>query len=229
MVPRFQANQTIAFDLDGVLLDSAEFIESSLRRALEVNGVSIRPGTKVFSLIGEPLPSLIRLVSDSPISSDLLHRCIMTYRKINNTPSQSDLKIYPEVFETLTVCSRSYRLCVLTSKLERSAIQQLQILGLSKFFVTVFGTKSDRAPTSKGQRWIEADLELVRLGYSSISVLIGDRESDVKAAKQNGKLSIGALWGYGSESELERAGPDAIARFPREIPDLLHRLLSSGA
>ena len=40
--------------------------------------------------------------------------------------------------------------------------------------------------------------------------LIGDREHDILAARDNGIYSIAVTWGYGSIEELEQAAPDQI-------------------
>jgi phosphoglycolate phosphatase len=47
--------------------------------------------------------------------------------------------------------------------------------------------------------------------------MIGDRASDIAAARANGVGAIGALWGYGSEDELAAAAPDALCRTPAQI------------
>jgi phosphoglycolate phosphatase len=53
------------------------------------------------------------------------------------------------------------------------------------------------------------------------AVMIGDRAGDVVSARANGIRSIGVLWGYGSESELEGAGADVVCRSPAELPTCL--------
>ena len=48
--------------------------------------------------------------------------------------------------------------------------------------------------------------------------MVGDREHDVRGARENGLQVIGALYGYGSREELEEAGADWIAKTVEEIP-----------
>ena len=52
-------------------------------------------------------------------------------------------------------------------------------------------------------------------------VVIGDRASDIVAAKINGIRSIGALWGYGEPGELADAGADMLCESPQALPDCL--------
>jgi phosphoglycolate phosphatase len=54
--------------------------------------------------------------------------------------------------------------------------------------------------------------------------MIGDRSHDVVGAKENGLISIGVLWGFGSRAELVDAG----AQFLCEEPTMLTMLLSSN-
>ena len=54
----------------------------------------------------------------------------------------------------------------------------------------------------------------------SNTIMVGDRMHDIIGAQANSLRSIGVLWGYGSRTELEQAGADALARHPSELPRL---------
>ena len=56
------------------------------------------------------------------------------------------------------------------------------------------------------------------------TVMVGDREHDVKGAARNGLPCIGALYGYGSAAELHAAGAVALAG---TVADL-HAMLLHG-
>jgi phosphoglycolate phosphatase len=56
------------------------------------------------------------------------------------------------------------------------------------------------------------------------SVFIGDSAVDVRTARAAGMRAIACLWGYRPEKELEEAGPDSIARLPRDILSLIDAL-----
>ena len=53
------------------------------------------------------------------------------------------------------------------------------------------------------------------------TVMIGDRRHDMIGASKAGIRSIGALYGYGSRDELEKAGADMIAVTPDDISKLI--------
>jgi phosphoglycolate phosphatase len=47
--------------------------------------------------------------------------------------------------------------------------------------------------------------------------MIGDREYDIIGARETGIDSIGVTWGYGSRTELEKAGEKRIIDSQNEI------------
>ena len=53
------------------------------------------------------------------------------------------------------------------------------------------------------------------------TVMVGDREHDVKGAARNGLPCIGAVYGYGSAEELTGAGAVALADSVQELHPLL--------
>ncbi len=59
----------------------------------------------------------------------------------------------------------------------------------------------------------------------SETIMIGDREHDMVAARNNRIGGIGVLWGYGSRDELLRSGAHALAGSPG---DLVISLIESG-
>jgi len=53
------------------------------------------------------------------------------------------------------------------------------------------------------------------------AVMIGDRAVDIFAARSNGLGSVGVLWGYGSEQELQEAFPEKLLERPDQLVDLV--------
>jgi phosphoglycolate phosphatase len=59
------------------------------------------------------------------------------------------------------------------------------------------------------------------IGSNRRFLMIGDREADIRAARENNIESIGVAWGYGTQDELLAARPT----FMVESPNLLFRRL----
>ncbi len=55
------------------------------------------------------------------------------------------------------------------------------------------------------------------------AVMVGDRENDVRGARENGLPCIGVLYGYGSREELTEAGAARIAATVEELKKCLDK------
>ena len=53
--------------------------------------------------------------------------------------------------------------------------------------------------------------------------MVGDRENDVRGARENGLPCIGVLYGYGSREELTEAGAARIAATVEELKKCLDK------
>jgi phosphoglycolate phosphatase len=51
--------------------------------------------------------------------------------------------------------------------------------------------------------------------------MLGDRANDVRGAAHHGMDCVGALWGFGSETELREAGAKYLCASPGELEQLL--------
>jgi phosphoglycolate phosphatase len=112
-----------------------------------------------------------------------------------------------------------FQLYVVTSKPQEFAEAILQHFDLLGFFNRIFGSNLDGRLSDK--RELPAHARRIA-GFSvTSSALVGDRDLDISAARAHGIFAIGALWGYGSISELEAAGAQALASSPSELLETL--------
>ena len=214
----------VAFDMDGVLIDSAHSIADSFFKAMAEHQVPLNPQFNLRSNIGLPLEQLILLAAATELSGERVAACIRSYRRINDGVTAADLPTYQGVVEMLIRSAEYCDLCVLTTKNENSAKRQLAMLNLSQYFLGIFGNTDDKRHVSKDVRWREAERQLSGEEKAEISLIVGDRASDVVAAKRVGRLAIGATWGYGASDELNEASADRIASHPIDVPPLLQEL-----
>ena len=93
----------------------------------------------------------------------------------------------------------------------------LEKYGLLKYFDYVSGSAMNEANADKAiiiknaLEWANADKDKV--------LMIGDRKFDILGAKANGVDSMGVLYGYGDELELETAGANYICHKVEEIAE----------
>ncbi|MFZ1683714.1 MAG: HAD hydrolase-like protein, partial [Candidatus Zixiibacteriota bacterium] len=116
--------------------------------------------------------------------------------------------------------AQSITLGVVTSKIEEYARIALKSTGLIDYFDFICARQPDEEET-KTETLKRAIAMVPNIPMSSI-IMIGDREHDVIAAKDNGVDSIGVLYGYGTEQEFVASGATYIAK---DVTDLRRLLL----
>jgi phosphoglycolate phosphatase len=123
---------------------------------------------------------------------------------------------YPGIPEMLAALHDAGRaLCVATSKRKDFAERVVDYLGFRQYLPHVYGALPGGGLDDK------KDLlaEILRVeGYDPArTTMVGDRIHDIHAAGANSLRSIGVLWGYGGQQELQEAGADAIAASPEDV------------
>jgi phosphoglycolate phosphatase len=209
---------TVLFDLDGTLSDSAPGILASLRASFAEAGLDWVDADTARSLLGPPFwHSLPPLVGEHRVE-----QVVNAYRRhYVEDGAMFDTTCYDGVAETLATLSRQgYRLAVATSKPEPHASRIVAHLGLDHFFTTVCGDTLDGGRDSKA---LVVGEVLRRLGTPDPDtvLMVGDRSHDVLGAAAHGVDCAGALWGYGSAAELTAAGAVRLCASPPEVLRLL--------
>lgn len=207
------------FDLDGTLTDPKSGIVRCIKHALDTLGAPRPPDDVLASFIGPPLRATFATLLDTP-DRDLIERAMALYRDEYGQTGLFELQMYAGVTEMLErTCEIAPSAFVATAKAKTYAERIVRRLGLDRYFTGLYG------PELTGRFDDKADLLAHLLASEQIprhrAVMIGDRAGDVVSARANGIRSIGVLWGYGSESELEGAGADVVCRSPDDLPACL--------
>ena len=206
----------MAFDMDGVLVDSQSMILESLDHALSVISRGPVAGSLRQQVVGPPLRTMLEMVLGDSAGPDEYDACVTAYRDHNDRFGPARTPVFEGMPEVLNELRRQADLVVVTSKREPSAEAVLRGTGLRPSFDAVFGSLSDTSPESKS-----ATLARALHDYPRTRVLIGDREHDAAAALAHQLCPIGVRWGYAGEGELEAAGVSDIAMSPSELVGLV--------
>ena len=195
------------FDLDGTLTDPALGITNSIIYALEKMGREIPPRESLYSFIGPPL---IQSFQSLDMTKEEAERALQIYREYFSVKGLFENTVYdgiPNALCKLNDCG--IKLLLATSKPELYAKQIIEHFGLDKYFTAIYGASMDEKRVDKADviRYAAKSAGIANLNKA---VMIGDRMHDILGAKKNGIVSIGVLWGYGSEDELKEAGADYI-------------------
>ncbi len=210
------AREIIAFDMDGVLVDSKKSIIKSLNVAItEIGFQPVRNSRK--DLIGMAIREMLLAATDNQLRPEQLYPAIARYRAVNNKVGPQYTTPYKGIPVVLRKLIEQFDLIVITSKLQSSANELLNKLKIDQHFVGIFGPEFDGISESKVSTLTRAVALLSQESNKKVTIraLVGDRATDIKAAKQFGIQSVGALWGYGTESELEES--DVRVREPHQL------------
>lgn len=204
-MPRY-AN--LLFDLDGTITDPKISITACINYVLATLDVRCPPQSELDWCIGPPLPEIFgRLLESS--DTTLINRAVDLYLARYEVEGFRATTVYPGVEDLLKELKKQgCRLFLATAKLGDHGQLVLAHFGLLQFFSAAYGTLLEGSVRTKSQ--------LVRSVLSRehleplMTAMIGDRAQDMIAARENGVAAIGVGYGYGTRSELEAAGADAI-------------------
>lgn len=205
--------ESVLFDLDGTLTDSAPGILNSIRYALERMGRPVPDAATLNAFIGPPL--LDSFQRHCGLSSEESREALRLYRERFATKGLLENSVYPGVVGMLEALkARGLKIILATSKPEAFARRILDHFGLTRFFDAIHGATMDERRSRKAEVIAWA---LAHSGEIGRAVMVGDRANDIEGARANGIAAIGVLWGYGDEAELRRAGATIFVRQPSEI------------
>lgn len=200
------AGQTVVFDIDGTLLDSATGILAGFQHALRAGGVPVPNETELRVHLGPPLREFLVLAG---VRSDRLAVAAEAYHTYYLREGLRQAQAYPGVEDLLSgLVEQGATLATATAKRTTTAEAIVDAHGLTSFFTVVGGT--DERRTTKAQTIAAV---LTELGADAAdTIMVGDRRHDIDGAHAQGVRAVGALWGYGVGDELAAAGADWLAR-----------------
>jgi phosphoglycolate phosphatase len=203
--------KTIIFDLDGTISDPLVGISTSINYALDAYDYDVVDVEVVRPLVGPPLTEIFEHLIGK-ITEPRMHELVDKYRERYAAVGYTENIIYEQIPDTIATLSASgYALGVCTSKRADYASNIVEMFQLYGYFSFVDGGDF-------GIHKVDQLRGLVANGLNPDStIMVGDREVDISAAKGNNIASVGVLWGLGSRSELQKAQPDHLLERPKDL------------
>jgi phosphoglycolate phosphatase len=200
-----------------------------MRHTLERCAVDPIPEQRELArFIGPPLRGTLATLLGAGAGPSEVERALAVFRERFTAVGLYENVLYPGVEGALAAqAARGRRLWVVTSKLRSFAERIVEHFGLARFFTSVYGAEAGGRFEDK--RDLLAHVLEVEGLSARATVMVGDREHDVRAAKHSGALSVGVAWGYGSIEELEAAGADAICAEPAALAEAIDRVVAACA
>lgn len=211
------SRDTLFFDLDGTLIDSAVGITRCVAYALTQMQHPVPPEAELRRWIGPPLRTSFGPLLQDPLR---VEQAVAHYRVRFESDGWAEHAVYAGVEETIRgLHGAGHRLAVVTAKNEPHARKILAHLPFGDCFEDIIGSTSDGSLSHKPELIAEA---LRRLSLTAERCwMIGDRHMDIEGARHHGMRHIGVLWGFGGETELRDAGAQRLAQAPADLHGLL--------
>jgi phosphoglycolate phosphatase len=216
----------LAFDLDGVLYSSEPFLGEAYREAIaDVNarhpGAFARVPTtaEILAHVGWPLPVIFANLFPGVAAAALDDLHAATLAVICRRVAAGDGVCFPRVPDTLRALrAAGHTLCVASNGRTRYVETVLATYGVADLFlarVTADAVGDKTAILRHYLRALPADPRR--------TVMVGDRASDVDAARAVGCHFVGCDYGHGHRAEIAGAGP--LVRDFADLPDVVAALL----
>ncbi|HEX7775587.1 MAG TPA: HAD family hydrolase [Parvibaculum sp.] len=217
---------TLLFDLDGTLADTAGDLCETMNVVLSRHGRARVPDARVRHLVGGGARLLMErgfAETGAPASDALLDQTFEEFIAYYSDHIADHTELWPGVKAVLDrLHAADVALAVCTNKVERLSRQLLERLGIDGYFPVVIGGDTLSVKKPDPMHLFEA----VRLlgGDRRTTIMVGDSETDIDAAKNAKMPSICVSFGY-TRQPVTELGADIIIdhfdEFPRALATLL--------
>jgi len=218
---------TIAFDLDGTLIDSLSHIHHAV--SLGLAEMSLPPITqqKTRGFVGRGFPVLLERVVDHVGASQSVHpelsrRVMHHYVNTRSDPAS----LYPGVPQALgALRATGHRLTLCTNKPHAATIAALADTGLEYFFEIVIA--GDSLPTRKP----DPAMLMAALDGATCGLFVGDSEVDAETAERAGVAMLLFTEGYRQTplASLTHAGSFSdFAKLPRLVAHIAESIAGTA-
>jgi len=206
--------ETVLFDLDGTLIDSAAIILASFRHATRTVLAREVPDEQLLAAVGgSSLQDQMRALDAARV--DELVSC---YRE-HNEPAHADLQACSGVLPVVErLHAEGRRLGIVTAKRRATVELAFAVCPLGHLFEVVVGSDDTERHKPHPDPILCA---LGRLGApASTAAYVGDSPFDVAAAQAAGVHAVAVSWGgIHSRERLAATGPDVLVDTPSELLD----------
>lgn len=208
---------TILFDLDGTITDSAPGVMNAFHYALSAFGIEPESHAELKKVVGPPLTYSFHTFYGVP--EERVPEIMEYYLSYYLPRGIYENSVYPgmeELFQRLRAAGK--RLVVASSKRQDGVDTVMVHFGLDKYFDLMAGSDQSAGRVEKSHviRYI---LDTLGIDDISTAILVGDRKYDVEGALPFGLATVGVLHGYGSEEELKAAGAAYVVKDAWELMD----------
>lgn len=209
--------ETVLFDFDGTLADTAAGIKHCALEALHAYGFDETDDERLRAFIGPPLiDSFLNYTDDADTARNMVDK----YREHYRAGGMFRCELYDGVADMLAALDAAgMSMAIASSKPGEFVDTILTHLGIRHYFRFISAPAVGHVNPTKCEL-INSAIDSLGADRST-TVMVGDRMFDIEGAAQAGVFSVGVLYGFGSEDELGRYGADVICETPKQISELI--------
>lgn len=215
--------KAVIFDLDGTLSDSIYSLKYSGNAALAELGYAPFEEEDYKYFVGDGAANLVKRALRASGDSELTHfdEAYRRYREIFSEHCMDGVKPYEGICELLQkLREKKIFLAVLSNKPHKQTIEVVGSLFGGYAFDVILG-QTDDFPVKPDPEGVFRVLR--NLGKQGEEILpenliyLGDTGTDIRTGRSAGAFTVGALWGFRKQEELEEAGADALIAHPLDL------------
>ena len=205
----------IAFDCDGVLVDSLPQVKQLMDAHCEAKGLT---WNQVDMFRSDPIHYIRErdyCVNEFMVGFETLYRNAQIHHAVF------------DIVKRLWVQREQTHVVVITANETHIVRNRLESADMARFFHDIYGDQSiDFSGRSfpgalKSQKAKQLDVVMNRIGARPEQCcLIGDSTSDMHSAREAGAVGIGAAWGFQAYEDLADVA-NVVAREPTELAGFL--------
>ncbi len=217
--------EMILIDLDGTMVDSVPDLAWCVDQMMAQLGLPQRGEARVRLWVGNGVVRLVhRALTDEmngEADPELFGRALAIFKVLYADHTCVDSRLYPGVREGLAqIKAGGYKLGCVTNKPAQFTGPLLEKMGIREHFSIVIS--GDSLPQQKPHP--EPLLHAARFFdvAPEQALMVGDSESDVKAARAAGFEIVCMSYGYNHGRDIRAAEPDAVIDSLVELPPLLN-------
>lgn len=212
--------KAVIFDLDGTLTDTLDSIKYCADAAIATCGMEPYEKDDYKYFVGEGAARLIEkcLLGRGDEKLENFEKAFAAYKEIFAENCMYNVRPYDGIRELLaTLKEAGVKIAVLSNKPHPETIDVIETLFGKGYFDVIHGQKPEveRKPSPAGVFCI---LQELGLNVDEVAYL-GDTCTDMQTGKSAGAFTVGALWGFRDQKELEENHADVIIKKPLELLD----------
>lgn len=220
------AGVTVAFDLDGTLVDTAPDLHRALEAVMAQEGLATPPFAATRLMVGQGARTMIARAAAAhglSWSQTRLDQLTETFVMHYAADIARDSRPFPNVEHALEqLAGAGAVLCVCTNKRTGLSERLLEAVNLRRHFAAVVGADAVAARKPDPGHFLAAIAAAG--GQRDRALMVGDSAADVLAAQSAGAPVVAVRFGY-CEEGVETLGAEALIGDFAELPAVVRQFL----